>query len=50
MRTVQEIKKDIEYLRREIRYARQEGDDREVEMLMSDLDELQQELYDAQTT
>jgi predicted RNA-binding protein with EMAP domain len=48
MRTVTEIQKDIEIVRREIRYARIDGDDQSEYELMTDLDELQEELWNAQ--
>jgi hypothetical protein len=49
MRTVEEIKLNIEALRKEIRYAQLEGQEYEVELMLADLDELQEELWDAQT-
>lgn len=46
MRTDLTIKRDIELLKQEIRYARQEGDtEKQMEILYNDLEELTQELY-----
>ncbi len=46
MRTEITIKRDIEFLKQEIRYARQEGEkEQHMEILYTDLGELQLELY-----
>jgi hypothetical protein len=47
MRTVSDIFMDIQVLKQEIKYARAEGDTREAELLMQDLDDLQEELWNA---
>ena len=39
----------MELVRQEIRYALTEGDGKEAEMLFTDLGELEEELYSAQT-
>jgi hypothetical protein len=49
MRTVEEIKRDIQALRQEIKYAQVDGQELEVELLMVDLDELQEELWASQS-
>lgn len=49
MRTVEEIKLNIEALRQEIKYAQLEGQEYEVELMLEELDELQEELWSAQT-
>ncbi len=49
MRTTLEIKRDMELVRQEIRYALAEGDGKEAEFLFTDLGELEEELYRAQT-
>lgn len=49
MRTVEEIKLNIEALRQEIKYAQLEGQEQEVELMLAGLDELQEELWSAQT-
>ena len=46
MRTQDQILSDIELIKQEIRYARAEGDEAEVEMLYSELEALQNELLD----
>jgi hypothetical protein len=50
MRTIEEIKYDIQVLRQEIKYAQLEGQDYEVGLMLADLDELQEELWSAQTS
>jgi hypothetical protein len=49
MRTVEEIKRDIQALRQEIKYAQVDGQEQEVELMLADLDELQEELWSAQS-
>jgi len=50
MRTELVIKRDIEFLKQEIRYARQEGEkEQHMEILYTDLQELTLELYAAQS-
>ena len=49
MRTVEEIKLNIEALRQEIKYAQLEGQEYEVELMLEELYELQEELWSAQT-
>ena len=50
MRDELTIKRDIEFLKQEIRYARQEGEkEQHMEILYSDLEELTRELYAAQS-
>lgn len=48
MRTVEEIKLNIEALRQEIKHAQLEGQEYEVELMLEELDELQEELWSAQ--
>lgn len=50
MQTVEEIKRNIQALRQEIKYAQLEGQEQEVELMLADLDELQEELWRAQST
>ena len=50
MRDELTIKRDIEFLKQEIRYARQEGEkEQHMEILYSDLEELTRELYELRT-
>lgn len=49
MRTQLEIKRDIEIVRQEIRYALAAGDGKDAEFLFVDLDELSEELHRVQT-
>lgn len=50
MRDELTIKRDIEFLKQEIRYARQEGEkEQHMEILYSDLEELTLELYAARS-
>ena len=50
MRDVMTIKRDIEVVKQEIRYARAEGEtERGMEILYTDLEELTMELYAAQS-
>lgn len=49
MREVKIIKKDIEALKYEIRLATVEGNEQEVELLWQDLDDLLEELHNAQS-
>lgn len=48
MRDIKTIKQDVELLRREIRFAREDGDFAEVEMLHQELDAVLEQLYEAQ--
>jgi hypothetical protein len=50
MRTVYKIKLDIEVLNQEVRYARVDGDETLLDDLYKDLDDLYEELHNAQTT
>ena len=47
-RTIKDIKQDVELLRREIRFAQEDGDEVETEMLYQELDAVLEELYEAQ--
>jgi hypothetical protein len=50
MRSVAEIKRDLESLRYEIKLAQREyASDRELEVMYQDLDELEEELQDVQS-
>jgi hypothetical protein len=50
MRSVAEIKRDLESLRYEIKLAQREyTSDRELEVMYNDLDELEEELYNVQS-
>lgn len=49
MRSIEAINADIISIKQSIREAAQDGNDREAELLYYDLDELLEELYDAQT-
>jgi len=50
MRSVNQIKRDLESLRYEIKLAQREyASDRELEVMYQDLDELEEELYCAQS-
>jgi hypothetical protein len=50
MRSKEEINRDIEALKYEIRLTMVEGGEREVELMSQELDELREELYRVQTT
>ena len=50
MRSVAEIKRELESLRYEIKLAQREyTSDRELEVMYNDLDELEEELYNVQS-
>jgi len=50
MRDVMVIKRDIEVVKQEIRYARAEGEtEQHMEILYTDLEELTRELYEIRT-
>jgi hypothetical protein len=50
MRSVNQIKRDLESLRYEIKLAQREyASDRELEVMYQDLDELEEELQDVQS-
>ncbi len=49
MQTVDEIKRNIQALKQEIKYAQLEGEEREVELMWKDLEELQEELWRVQS-
>lgn len=50
MRSIESIQIDIAIVKQAIREATQDGDEWEAELLYDDLDDLQEELYSAQTT
>lgn len=49
MRSREQINRDIEAIKYEIKMARVEGNEQDVEILCEDLDELLEELRNAQT-
>jgi hypothetical protein len=49
MRLIEDINSDIRSIKQSIREAMVDGNDREAELLYTDLDELLEELHDAQT-
>ena len=50
MRSVLEIKRNIEFIQKEIRLARSEGEDEQtLDLMYEDLDELQEELWSVQS-
>jgi hypothetical protein len=49
MRSPQEIELEIDLVKHGVKYARQEQDHREEELLLAELDALREELYQAKT-